>query len=53
MQMEEKTLGNVRYHIRYPKGFDRSKTYPTILFLHGAGTRGDNMAVLQNNPFLH
>ena len=51
MQMEEKTLGNVRYLIRYPKGFDRSKTYPTILFLHGAGTRGDNMAVLQNNPF--
>ncbi len=51
MQMEEKTLGNVRYLIRYPKGFDRSKTYPTILFLHGAGTRGDNMAVLQNNLF--
>ncbi len=51
MQMEEKTLGNVRYLIRYPEGFDHNKTYPAILFLHGAGTRGDNMAVLQNNSF--
>ena len=28
------------YRILYPKDFDRSKTYPLFLFLHGAGERG-------------
>ena len=28
-----------------PEGYDESKTYPVILFLHGAGERGDDGSV--------
>ena len=35
------------YRILYPENYDRSKKYPLILFLHGAGERGsDNMRQL-------
>lgn len=37
----------LNYRILYPKNFDTSKQYPLILFLHGAGERGnDNEAQL-------
>lgn len=37
----------LNYRILYPKHFDSSKPYPVILFLHGAGERGnDNEAQL-------
>lgn len=32
----------LNYRILYPKNFDTSKQYPLILFLHGAGERGNN-----------
>ncbi len=28
------------YRILYPEGYDRSRKYPVLLFLHGAGERG-------------
>lgn len=30
------------YRILYPKGFSKAKKYPVILFMHGAGERGNN-----------
>lgn len=30
------------YRILYPRNFDPSKKYPLLLFLHGAGERGNN-----------
>ena len=30
------------YRILYPENFDASKKYPLVLFLHGAGERGDD-----------
>ena len=30
------------YRILYPENYDRSKKYPLILFLHGAGERGND-----------
>lgn len=36
---EGKTLP---YRILYPKNYDKSKKYPLILFLHGAGERGND-----------
>jgi predicted peptidase len=30
------------YRILYPTGYDRHNTYPLIVFLHGAGQRGNN-----------
>ena len=36
------------YRILFPKGYDSSKEYPLVLFLHGAGERGnDNESQLQ------
>ncbi len=43
---EEKILvqGNdtLRYRIMYPKNFKETEKYPVILFLHGAGERGND-----------
>lgn len=37
----------LNYRIQYPIDYDSSKTYPLLLFLHGAGERGeDNCAQL-------
>ena len=49
--MQELQLGMLRYVIRYPDGFSNEKKYPIILFLHGAGGRGDNIDKLLSNPF--
>ena len=35
-------IGELNYRILYPKNFDKTKTYPIILFLHGIGERGDD-----------
>ncbi|GAA3610618.1 alpha/beta hydrolase-fold protein [Flavivirga amylovorans] len=32
----------LQYRIMLPKDFDESKQYPVVLFLHGAGERGNN-----------
>lgn len=43
----------LRYRILYPKKFDRNKKYPLLLFLHGAGERGnDNKAQLTHGADL-
>jgi predicted peptidase len=49
--MEALSLGKLRYVIRYPEGFSENKRYPVIVFLHGAGTRGDDMSRLISHPF--
>ncbi|HZY78959.1 MAG TPA: dienelactone hydrolase family protein [Cyclobacteriaceae bacterium] len=37
------------YRILYPEGYDKSKKYPLVLFLHGGGERGrDNEKQLTN-----
>lgn len=41
------------YRILYPKNFDKNEKYPLVLFLHGAGERGDdNNAQLANGAQL-
>ncbi len=32
----------LNYRILYPQGFSEDEKYPVVLFLHGAGERGDN-----------
>jgi poly(3-hydroxybutyrate) depolymerase len=34
--------GDRRYTVYVPEGYDGSKAFPVILFLHGAGERGDD-----------
>lgn len=49
--MEELTFEGLRYLIRYPNGYVSGQRYPVLFFFHGAGTRGDDMNKLRNNPF--
>lgn len=51
MNYEIKSIENLKYVIKYPVGFDNSRTYPVIICLHGAGGRGNDIDVLLNNPF--
>ena len=32
----------LRYRILYPVNYDKNKKYPLLLFLHGAGERGND-----------
>ena len=34
--------GDLNYRVFYPDNFDPLKEYPLLLFMHGAGERGDN-----------
>jgi len=47
--MEEKIFEGLKYLISYPEGFREDKKYPLILFLHGAGTRGEMTERLRKN----
>lgn len=49
--MKEICFQNIRCLIRKPKDFKEEKVHPVILFLHGAGTRGNDISKLYNNPF--
>lgn len=47
--MEEKVIEGIKYLISYPKGFREDEKYPLVIFLHGAGTRGESTEKLRNN----
>ena len=49
--MDVTRIQNMQCVIRKPKGFDSNKKYPILLFLHGAGTRGNDIHLLMTNPF--
>ena len=41
------------YRILFPENYDRTKTYPLVVFLHGAGERGnDNEKQLVHGSWL-
>lgn len=47
--MEEKIFEELKYLISYPKGFQEDKKYPLVIFLHGAGFRGETTERLKDN----
>ena len=46
MHYQEANFQGLSYLVRYPEGFDPTRPCPTLLFLHGAGTRGSDMQLL-------
>ena len=51
MNQEVHQFKGLQYIISYPKKYEKGKVYPVIIFLHGAGTRGTDIAPLQYNPY--
>ena len=49
--VEEICFQNIRCLLRKTNDFDVEKKYPVLLFLHGAGTRGNDISQLSANPF--
>lgn len=41
----------VKYIVSTPPDFNEEMKYPTVIFMHGAGTRGDNLEAIYKNPF--
>lgn len=37
--------------IGYPTSYEKGHKYPVIIFLHGAGSRGEDIEILKNNPY--
>ncbi len=40
---------NLNYLTYFPEGFDSSKEYPLILFLHGSGERGSDLSLVRKH----
>lgn len=49
--MEKLEICGVKCIIKYPKLFDQNEKYPVLFFLHGSGSRGDDINKLIDNPF--
>ena len=47
--MEEKIFEGMAYLVSYPEGFQEDKKYPLVIFLHGAGSRGETTDRLKKN----
>lgn len=42
---------DIKYLVSKPNEFNDELEYPTVIFMHGAGTRGDDIDKLKGNPF--
>ena len=42
---------NIGYIVSKPDGFKETEKYPVVIFMHGAGTRGNDLKKLAKNPF--
>ena len=51
--MEEKIFEGLIHLISYPEGFSEDQKYPLVLFLHGAGARGETTEALRKNVSLN
>jgi len=45
------TYKKLNYVIATPDDFDNGKKYPTVIFLHGSGTRGSDPTILLNHGY--
>ena len=50
--MQRSFFESLEYLIDFPEDYKEGKRYPVVVFLHGAGTRGNDIAVLERNSFM-
>lgn len=53
MNFESLQLDGMQYLTTYPKRYEKGEEYPVIIFLHGAGTRGNSLEVLKKNAYFN
>ena len=41
----------MKYLVKYPSDFEETKKYPVLIYVHGAGMRGTDIAPLTQNAF--
>ncbi len=51
MRIEYCEYGGLKYITRYPRGYKDGDRCPVIVFLHGSGTRGDDLDMVKSNCF--
>ncbi len=51
MKTEVCKFENLKYVVRYPDGYKAGQKCPVIIFLHGAGTRGDDLDLVIGNKY--
>lgn len=51
MKIESFAIQGLNCVVSFPNTYDEQNPYPTILFLHGAGSRGNDLELLKNNPY--
>lgn len=51
MNVCKKSFEEMEYVIRFPNNYNNKKTYPVLVFMHGAGTRGNDINNVLENPF--
>ena len=49
--MEIRAYKKLNYVLREPEDFSTNKKYPVVIYLHGAGGRGDNIQEIAGDPF--
>ena len=52
LKWESDRYYNFGYVLNLPKDYDATKQYPLVLFLHGAGERGDDLDVASRHGFM-
>lgn len=56
MNIVKEKYKNLKYIISYPDGYEKDKKYPIMFYTHGAGSRGNDLSLLNidvpilNNP---
>ena len=53
MSIKTNVFEGIQYAVRYPNGYTEGEKYPVILFLHGAGSRGEDISNVTTHSFLH
>ncbi len=52
MNVKTDVFEGMQYAVRFPECYTEGEKYPVILFLHGAGTRGEDIANITKHSFL-
>ena len=48
---QSESFNQMKYLIKFPEDYSSDKKYPALIFMHGAGTKGNNLDLVKANPF--